>query len=84
MFISRCLVCQKEIGEHQHPIGLLQSSTRPEWLWENIAMAFVVWLSRTQYGYDAIRNRLYSIELSDLPFLFNGIRGSLFPLFSRV
>src|SRR5262249_16078617 len=53
-FVSRCLVCQQVKAEHQRPSGLMQKMDIPQWKWEEITMDFVVGLSRTQQGHDAI------------------------------
>ena len=53
-FLSRCLVCQQVSAEHQRPSGTLQPLPIPEWKWEHVTMDFVVDLSHTHGGYDAI------------------------------
>ncbi|CAH9054132.1 unnamed protein product [Cuscuta epithymum] len=53
-FVSRCLTCQQVKAEHQHPAGLLQPLTIPEWKWEHVTMDFVVGLPRTVNNYDAV------------------------------
>ncbi|GJS33800.1 putative reverse transcriptase domain-containing protein [Tanacetum coccineum] len=53
-YVSKCLSCSKVKAEHQKPSGLLQQPEIPEWKWENITMDFIVKLSRTHSGHDAI------------------------------
>ncbi|CAH9102252.1 unnamed protein product [Cuscuta epithymum] len=53
-YISRCLTCQQVKAEHQHPAGLLQPLSIPEWKWEHVTMDFVVGLPRTIRNYDAV------------------------------
>ena len=53
-FVSRSLVCQQVKAEHRKPSGTLQPLPILEWKWEHITMDFVVWLSRTRAGFDAI------------------------------
>jgi hypothetical protein len=53
-FVERCSTCQQVKAEHQRPAGPLQPLEIPVWKWEEIAMDFLVGLSRTQAGYDAI------------------------------
>ncbi|CAH9116233.1 unnamed protein product [Cuscuta epithymum] len=53
-YVSRCLTCQQVKAEHQHPAGLLQPLTIPEWKWEHVTMDFVVGLPRTVNNYDAV------------------------------
>ena len=52
--VSRCLVCQQVKAKHRKPSGTLQPLPILEWKWEHITMDFVVWLSRTRAGFDAI------------------------------
>ena len=40
-YISRCMKCQQVKVEHQHPTGLLQPLSVPEWKWEVISMDFI-------------------------------------------
>jgi hypothetical protein len=53
-YVALCDTCQWVKAEHQRPAGLLQPLQVPEWKWEEIAMHFIVGLSRTQSGYDSI------------------------------
>ena len=53
-FVSKCLTCQQVKTKHKHPTGLLQSLSIPEWKWKHITMDFVVGLSKTQLGHDAV------------------------------
>jgi hypothetical protein len=53
-YVALCDTCQRVKAKHQRPAGLLQSLQVPEWKWEEIAMDFIVDLSRTQSGYDSI------------------------------
>ena len=52
--MSKCLVCQKVKVEHQKPSRTLQPLENLEWKWESISTDFVMGLSRTPIGYDAI------------------------------
>ena len=52
--VSRCLVCQQVKVEQRKPLGTLQSLPILEWKWEYITIDFVVSLSHTCIGYDAI------------------------------
>ncbi|KAF5933731.1 hypothetical protein HYC85_029902 [Camellia sinensis] len=54
VFVSKCLTCQQVKAEHQRPASLLQPLPIAEWKWEHVIMDFVVGLSRTQRGSDAI------------------------------
>ena len=40
-FVARCLECQRVKAEHQHPAGLLQPHTIPEWKWDTISIDFI-------------------------------------------
>ncbi|XP_073137223.1 uncharacterized protein [Henckelia pumila] len=51
---AECLTCQQVKAKHQRPVGLLKTLPIPEWKWENITMDFVVGLSRTVRGSNAI------------------------------
>jgi hypothetical protein len=53
-YVASCGICQKVKVEHKRPAGLLKPLEIPEWKWENIAMDFVVGLSRSPRGKDAI------------------------------
>ena len=53
-FVSRCLVCQQVKAEYRKPPKTLQLLPILEWKWVHITMDFVVGLSRTRIGYDAI------------------------------
>jgi hypothetical protein len=53
-YVSLCDTCQRVKAEHERPVGLLQPLKIPEWKWEEIGMDFIVWLPRTQAGYDSI------------------------------
>ncbi|CAH9129088.1 unnamed protein product [Cuscuta epithymum] len=53
-YISRWLTCQQVKAKHQHPAGLLQPLSIPEWKWEHVTMDFVVGLPRTIRNYDAV------------------------------
>ena len=53
-WVARCYTCQKVKAEHQRPSGLIQPLKILEWKWENIAMDFIVGLSRMKSGHDAI------------------------------
>ncbi|GKA96127.1 putative reverse transcriptase domain-containing protein [Tanacetum coccineum] len=54
VYVSRCLTYLKVKAKHQRLSGLLQQPEIPEWKWERIAMDFVIKLSRTSSGHDAI------------------------------
>jgi hypothetical protein len=53
-YVALCDTCQRLRAEHQRPAGLPQPLQVPEWKWEEIAMDFIVGLSRTHSGYDFI------------------------------
>ena len=53
-FVEQCLIYQQVKIEPQRPSGLLKPLVIPEWKWEHISMDFVVGLSRSQQGNDAI------------------------------
>ena len=53
-FVVRCLECQRVKAEHQHPTGLLQSHSIPEWKWDTISMDFITGLHVTNHRHDAI------------------------------
>ena len=53
-FVARCLLYQQVKAKHQRPLGTLQPLPILEWKWKHITMDFVVGLSRTRAGYDAI------------------------------
>jgi hypothetical protein len=53
-YVTLCDTCQRVKAEHQRPAGLLQPLQVPEWKWEEVAIDFIVGLSRTQSGYDSI------------------------------
>jgi hypothetical protein len=47
-------ICQKVKVEHKRQVGLLKPLEIPEWKWENITIDFVVGLTRSPRGKDAI------------------------------
>jgi hypothetical protein len=53
-YVALCDTCQQVKAKHQRPAGLLQPLQVPEWMWEKIAMDFIIGLPRTQSGYDYI------------------------------
>eukprot|EP00253_Pinus_taeda_P036268 PITA_36268 len=53
-YLARCLECQQIKAEHQHPAGLLQPLTIPEWKWETISMDFITSLPQTRKNHDSI------------------------------
>ena len=54
VYISRCMKCQQVKVEHQHPTGLLQPLSVPEWKWEMISMDFITGLLMTWRQHDSI------------------------------
>ena len=52
--VEMCLTCRRVKAEHQHPHGKLQPLEVPQWKWEQISMDFIINLSRTARGVDAI------------------------------
>ena len=53
-FVARCLECQRVKAEHQHPAGLLQPHSIPEWKWDTISIDFITGLPITTHRHDAI------------------------------
>eukprot|EP00253_Pinus_taeda_P017346 PITA_17346 len=53
-YLARCLECQQNKAEHQHPAGLLQPLPIPEWKWETISMDFITGLPQTRKNHDSI------------------------------
>lgn len=53
-FVARCLTCQQVKVEHQRSVVFLQPLEILEWKWEHIFMDFVMGLSKTSKGFDAI------------------------------
>ena len=53
-FVTKCLVCQKVMAEHQVPSKLLQPIRIPEWKWDRITMDFVVRLPLTRRKHDLV------------------------------
>jgi hypothetical protein len=53
-YVSLSDTCQRVKAKHQRPISLLQPLQVLEWKWEEIAMDFIVGLTRTRLGYDSI------------------------------
>ena len=53
-FVSKSLVYQKVIAEHQRPAGEFQKISIPKWKWNQITLNFVVGLPRTPSGNDTI------------------------------
>ena len=53
-FIAKCPNCQQVKYEHQRPGGTLQKMPIPEWMWERIAIEFVVGLLKTLGMFDSI------------------------------
>ena len=45
-YIARCIECQNVKAEHQHPTGLLQPLTIPNWKWEVISLDFIIGLPK--------------------------------------
>lgn len=50
-FVSKCLVCQQVKAPRKRLARLLQSLSVPKWRWKNIAMDFIVALTRMLKGY---------------------------------
>ncbi|EOY21236.1 Uncharacterized protein TCM_012637 [Theobroma cacao] len=63
-FVAKCLTCQQIKAEHQKPSSTLQPLPIPEWKWEHVTMDFVLGLSRTQSGKDAIWVIVYRLTKS--------------------
>ena len=53
-FVARCLECQRVKAEHQHPAGLLQPHSIPEWKWDTILIDFITRLPMKARRHDAI------------------------------
>jgi hypothetical protein len=53
-YIALCDTYSRAKTVQQQPIGLLQPLQVPEWKWEEIAMDFVVALTRAQSEYDSL------------------------------
>jgi hypothetical protein len=53
-YVALCDTCQQVKTKHQQPARLLQHLQVPEWMWEEIAMDFIVGLPRTHSGYNSI------------------------------
>ena len=53
-FVARCLECQWVKAEHQHPMGLLQPHSIPEWKWDVISIYFITRLPISVRRHDAI------------------------------
>jgi hypothetical protein len=53
-YLTSIGVCQQVKAEHKRSAGLLKPLEIPEWNWEHITMDFMVGLSRTPRGKDAI------------------------------
>jgi hypothetical protein len=53
-YVALCDTCQRVKAEDQRSIGLLEPLQVPEFMWEEIAMDFIVGLPRNQSGYDSI------------------------------
>ena len=54
VFVTKCLICQKIKAEHQWPGSELQPIEIPEQKWDQIVRDFVVSLTKTTKGHDAI------------------------------
>jgi hypothetical protein len=52
-YMACCDTCSRVKIEHQKPVGLLKPLEIQVWKWEDIAMDFVVGLSRTPKGNDS-------------------------------
>ena len=53
-FVARCLECQRVKAKHQHPAGLLQPHSIPEWKWDTISIDFITGLPIIAHRHDAI------------------------------
>jgi hypothetical protein len=62
-YVALCDIYQRVKAEHQRPIGLLQLLQVPDWKWEEIAMDFIMGLSRTQSRYGSIWVFVYRTDL---------------------
>ena len=58
-YISRCMKCQQVKIEHQHPAGLLQPLSVPEWKWEVVSMYFIIGFPMT------LRQRVFNHAIED-------------------
>ena len=54
IFIAKCQECELVKAEHQHPSGLLQPFSIPEWKWEVISMEFIIGLPKSRKQNDSI------------------------------
>lgn len=53
-FVYRCLICQNIKAEKQKTLGLLQPLPILEWKWDSVSMDFVIGLTTSQRGNNAI------------------------------
>src|SRR5271170_2337924 len=53
-YISSCDTCQRNKGNNEQPVGLLQPLETPQHHWKQIVMDFIVQLSLTRQEHDAI------------------------------
>ena len=53
-FVTRYLECQQVKAEHQHPAGLLQPHSIPEWKWDTISIDFITGFPITAHRHDTI------------------------------
>ena len=52
-FVDRCRICQHSKGKRQNA-GFYQPLAIPERSWDAMSMDFILWLPRTQRGFDSI------------------------------
>ena len=52
-YVSKCLMCQQVMAEHQEPSSLLYPLPIPQWKWDNITMDFISGFPLTQRKHDA-------------------------------
>ncbi|XP_059315778.1 uncharacterized protein LOC132066490 [Lycium ferocissimum] len=65
-FVSTCGNCQQVKYEHQRPGGILQRMPIPEWMWERIAMDFIVTYIAERLARIYVRDivRLHGVPIS--------------------
>ena len=53
-FVEKCLTCRKLKDEHQRSHDKIQPLPIPMWMWEDIAMDFIIKLPMMTFGVDFI------------------------------